>query len=120
MINKLIFYRMIIHSTFLLMVLITFVIAEESLSDNVLFDKRAPVGYQEMQGKKNSASLNSENFGIFKRALMGFQVTKIYIKLVLQISQNYLILLSISIIRVLQSSISCVYICRVCVERKTR
>lgn len=55
------------------MVLITFVIAEESLSDNVLFDKRAPVGYQEMQGKKNSASLNSENFGIFKRALMGFQ-----------------------------------------------
>lgn len=86
MINKLIFYRMIIHSTFLLMVLITFVIAEESLSDNVLFDKRAPVGYQEMQGKKNSASLNSENFGIFKRALMGFQVTKIYIKLVLQIS----------------------------------
>lgn len=110
MINKLIFYRMIIHSTFLLMVLITFVIAEESLSDNVLFDKRAPVGYQEMQGKKNSASLNSENFGIFKRALMGFQVTKIYIKLILQISQNYLILLGISIIRVLQSSISCVYL----------
>lgn len=63
---------MIIRSTFLLMVLITFVIAEESLSDkNVSFDKRAAMGFQ---GKKNSASLNSENFGIFKRALMGFQV----------------------------------------------
>ncbi|XP_012344213.1 tachykinins [Apis florea] len=62
---------MIIRSTFLLMVLITFVIAEESLSDkNVSFDKRAAMGFQ---GKKNSASLNSENFGIFKRALMGFQ-----------------------------------------------
>lgn len=67
------FHRMIIHSIFLLMVSITLVIAEES--DNVLFDKRAPTGHQEMQGKeKNSASLNSENFGIFKRALMGFQV----------------------------------------------
>nr|BAC76400.1 preprotachykinin [Apis mellifera] len=62
---------MIIHSIFLLMVSITLVIAEES--DNVLFDKRAPTGHQEMQGKQNSASLNSENFGIFKRALMGFQ-----------------------------------------------
>lgn len=69
---------MIIRSTFLLMVLITFVIAEESLSDNVSFDKRAAMG---IQGKKNSASLNSENFGIFKRALMGFQVSEHFRKL---------------------------------------
>lgn len=65
---------MIIPSTFLLMVSVTFAIAEESMSENVLSDKRAVMGFQGMRGKKNFDSLDPEDFGILKRAIMGFQV----------------------------------------------
>lgn len=65
---------MIIRSTLLLMVSVTFVIAEESLVGNVFSDKRGSMGFQGMRGKKNFLSLDSDDFEFLKRAPMGFQV----------------------------------------------
>lgn len=52
--------------------IVTSSFAEESLSNDVAQEKRAPMGFQGMRGKKDLTS--SENDEYSKRAPMGFQV----------------------------------------------
>lgn len=63
---------MIVRSILLSVVAITFTLADENSLDNVLSDKRGPMGFQGMRGKKDFDS--SEHGQLSKRAPMGFQV----------------------------------------------
>ncbi|XP_076173461.1 tachykinin [Ptiloglossa arizonensis] len=62
---------MIVRSILLSVVAITFTLADENSLDNVLSDKRGPMGFQGMRGKKDFDS--SEHGQLSKRAPMGFQ-----------------------------------------------
>lgn len=57
-----------------LVIIVTCAYAEESLSNDVSQEKRAPMGFQGMRGKKDLTS--SENDEYSKRAPMGFQVNR--------------------------------------------
>lgn len=73
-------FRMLINSVLFLAIWISSSLAEESSSNDATSNKRAPMGFQGMRGKKSLIPTSLEHNKLSKRTLMDFQVSYFSIK----------------------------------------